>query len=408
MERRFSVEAKSFSFTVNSSRSILRMEEKRKGFGGFLSLGIKCSDWLADTVEEALEFQRKEFARSFRDEVRVLKVRTGSNKAGCFLEVGVFVEGGRKGVIRLLEGRRGWGWQRFVDELQSLIAQLVAKVMLEVPVVNAGVGGSMPSFADVLVAPSSGLKPYVVEAPISVEVCSDVGSHLPLGDGVDSMAALKGLAMEFLVKLRAEVDWMICFGLGFKFKASRDIRKRMGWVFSRMGLKPKLHFGFKLRGRCKPSGLNRRPRPLVDGSRVKANAEVDWVPVSVSSQGEASSEKMPGVSSEKAPEVFLGVTWYPEAAVSESESQTGNLSSARGLLRALGDAVVLGLVAAVSDSRTSTASPASGLLRCSGDVVVLGPAAGPDAVVSASPIGKFAVRDPSPAKGLLQRGFLLR
>jgi hypothetical protein len=130
MERRFSVQVKSFSFTANSSRSILRLEEKRKDFGGFLSLGIKCSAWLADTVEEALEFQRKEeFARSFRDEVRVLKVRTGSNKAGCFLEVAVFIEGGWKGVIRLPEGRGGWGWQRFVDELRSLIAQLIAKVM---------------------------------------------------------------------------------------------------------------------------------------------------------------------------------------------------------------------------------------------------------------------------------------
>ena len=60
MERRFSVEAKSFSFAANSSKSILCLEEKRKGFGGFLSRGIKCLDWLADTVEEALEFQRKE------------------------------------------------------------------------------------------------------------------------------------------------------------------------------------------------------------------------------------------------------------------------------------------------------------------------------------------------------------
>ena len=49
--------------------------------------------------------------------MRVLKVCVVSNKAGCFLEVAIFVEGGRKGVIRLLEGHGGWGWQRFVDEL---------------------------------------------------------------------------------------------------------------------------------------------------------------------------------------------------------------------------------------------------------------------------------------------------
>jgi hypothetical protein len=102
MERRFLVEAKSFSFTANTGKSVLRLEEKRKGFGGFLSLGIKCSDWLADTVEEALESQREEdFARSFRDEARVLKVQLGNNKAGCFLEAAVFVKGGWKGVIRL-------------------------------------------------------------------------------------------------------------------------------------------------------------------------------------------------------------------------------------------------------------------------------------------------------------------
>ena len=75
------------------------------------------------------------------------------------------------------------------------------------------------------------------------------------------MAALRRLAMEFLGKFRAEVDRVICFGLGFRVKASRDIRKRMGWVFSRLGLKPKLHFGCKLRGR-------RKPRPLVEGFTV--------------------------------------------------------------------------------------------------------------------------------------------
>jgi hypothetical protein len=33
----------------------------------------------------------------------------GTNRAGCFLEVAVFVEGSWKGVIRLPEGREGWG-----------------------------------------------------------------------------------------------------------------------------------------------------------------------------------------------------------------------------------------------------------------------------------------------------------
>ena len=60
---------------------------------------------------------KEDFAKSFHDEVRVLKVRKGSNKAGCFLEVTIFFEGGWKGVIRLPEGRSGWGSRRFMDEL---------------------------------------------------------------------------------------------------------------------------------------------------------------------------------------------------------------------------------------------------------------------------------------------------
>ena len=118
MEHRFSVEAKSFLLLVKKGNAVLRLEEMRKGYGGFILLGTKCSGWLADVLEEAIEAQRKDgFARSFRDEVRALKVGTGSNKAECFIEAAVFVEGSWKGVIRLPEGREGWGWQLFVDEL---------------------------------------------------------------------------------------------------------------------------------------------------------------------------------------------------------------------------------------------------------------------------------------------------
>jgi hypothetical protein len=121
MECRFSVEAKAFSFSVVSSKTVLCLEERRKGFRGFILLRVKAPVWLAHTVEEALETQRREdFARLLCDEVRVLKVRMGRNMAGCFLEVAVFVEGGRKGVIRLPEGRGGWGWQRFMEEFRPL------------------------------------------------------------------------------------------------------------------------------------------------------------------------------------------------------------------------------------------------------------------------------------------------
>ena len=55
MERRFSVEAKAFSFLVVSGKPVLRLEERRKGFRGFILLGVKASVWLADIMEEALE-----------------------------------------------------------------------------------------------------------------------------------------------------------------------------------------------------------------------------------------------------------------------------------------------------------------------------------------------------------------
>jgi hypothetical protein len=71
MERRFSVEAKSFFFSAKKGSAVLRLEEKMKGYGGFILLGTKCSSWLADVVEEAIEAQRKDgFARSLRDEVQ--------------------------------------------------------------------------------------------------------------------------------------------------------------------------------------------------------------------------------------------------------------------------------------------------------------------------------------------------
>ena len=175
------------------------MEEKRKGFSGFILLGIKCLDWLADVVE-AMKAQRKEdFAITFRDEVKVLKVRIGSNKASCFLEVAIFVKGGRKGVIRLPEGRGGWGWQRFVDELRVLVEQLVEEELPMVPAGNAGEVGSSPSLADHAVnarevGRTSCTKSSVLEAqaPMS-NVESSLRSWWPLPE----LEVLRSLATDF-------------------------------------------------------------------------------------------------------------------------------------------------------------------------------------------------------------------
>jgi hypothetical protein len=261
MECRFSVEAKTFSFSVISGKAVLRLEEKRKRFGGFILLGSKGLVWLADMVEEALGVPKKEFARSFNDEVRVLKIRMGSNRAGCILEAAVFVEGGWKGVIRLLEGRGGWGWQRFVEELCPLSAHLVAKVLPAVG--NSGVGGNPPSYAEVLVVPLSGLKSACKEALVY-----DLGRWFSMGGATCLTELLRSLAMEFLAKMRAEVDRILFFGLGLKLNASRDVRKRLGRVLSRLGLKHKLIFGRRQTKR-KACVLVLRPKPLVFNSRVK-------------------------------------------------------------------------------------------------------------------------------------------
>jgi hypothetical protein len=82
--------------------------ESGKSFNGSCSMGIRCSDWLADTVEEALYQGKDDFVTSFYEEVEVLMLRKGSNMANCFLEAAVFAKEGRKGVIWLLEGRGRW------------------------------------------------------------------------------------------------------------------------------------------------------------------------------------------------------------------------------------------------------------------------------------------------------------
>jgi hypothetical protein len=232
MERWFVVEVKTFSFTARKGNDVIRLEEKRKGFGGFILLGIKGSGWLADAVEAAMEAQMKEdFARMHQDEARVLKVRLGSNKAGCFLEVAVFVEAGRKGVIRILEGRVGWGWQRFVYELHSLVKQISERAMPVAPKINAGEVGKMQSFEDPTVkageevCASHSKLPEKESQALGLIAGSNLRIQWPWKDS--AMEAARSLAREFLAKLRAEVDQIIFFGLGLKVDASSGIRRRL-------------------------------------------------------------------------------------------------------------------------------------------------------------------------------------
>jgi hypothetical protein len=124
MERRFSIEAKSFRFSTKEGSSLFRLEERRKKFVGYIFVSLQCSSWLIDTVEAAC-LVKENIAKSFREGDKALMVHGGDNKAGRFLEVAVFAEGGRKGGLWLPEGRDGRGWRRFADELRSLLASPV-------------------------------------------------------------------------------------------------------------------------------------------------------------------------------------------------------------------------------------------------------------------------------------------
>jgi hypothetical protein len=70
-----------------------------------------------------------------------------------------YAEGGRKGVIWIPEGRKGWGWSRMVGELRQLLKFVEAKdgsLVSEAPspkgkqnrgVLSGYFGGASPSFA---------------------------------------------------------------------------------------------------------------------------------------------------------------------------------------------------------------------------------------------------------------------
>jgi hypothetical protein len=122
MERSFSVEAKSFRLSAKTGCPNLRLEERRKGFVGYIFASTQCSEWLVETVESAVLAQAKEeIAKTFREGDKAMMVHRGANKAGRFLEVSFLAVGGRKGVIWLPEGRCGRGWRRFAGELRRLL-----------------------------------------------------------------------------------------------------------------------------------------------------------------------------------------------------------------------------------------------------------------------------------------------
>jgi hypothetical protein len=53
LERRFFVEAKTFLFSMEEGKFVLRMEERRKGFLGVVLLGLQCTACAVAVVTEA-------------------------------------------------------------------------------------------------------------------------------------------------------------------------------------------------------------------------------------------------------------------------------------------------------------------------------------------------------------------
>ena len=55
MERSFVFEAKTFCLSAKDGCPKLRLEERRKGFVGYIFASIQFSLWLVDTVEAAIQ-----------------------------------------------------------------------------------------------------------------------------------------------------------------------------------------------------------------------------------------------------------------------------------------------------------------------------------------------------------------
>jgi len=139
MEKSFIVESKTFVFSVPDGASMLRVGEKRKSFSGEIIISSQCSEWLATMLEILLGHpEDQDFIKSFKEGLKILIARRGGNQAGRFLEVVAFGMGGWKGFIVIPEGRRGWGWLKFSDELRKARDYLFAKT-------GCGPGSSLAS-----------------------------------------------------------------------------------------------------------------------------------------------------------------------------------------------------------------------------------------------------------------------
>jgi hypothetical protein len=183
MDKNFLVESKSFTFSVLGGASTVRVEEKRKNFLGVVILNAQSSEWLASSLEVVLGLPaEQDFVKSFREGSKVLIARRGGNKVGRFLEATTFGLGGLKGSIVIPEGRGGWGWLKFSDELRNVVYFFSASV-------GGGPGSSSTSEKKAVkdVRPTLGLAPKWTGSSFAEVLRSDsttVAKTIPIvGDG---------------------------------------------------------------------------------------------------------------------------------------------------------------------------------------------------------------------------------
>jgi hypothetical protein len=110
MESRFFVEAKSFVFSMVKGKPELRLEGRRKGYAGVVSLGPRCVAWLIVTVEEVMRSTGvEEFVKTTLEPSNIITVQRGSNRASRFLEVADQAVGCLRAFILMSEGHEGQG-----------------------------------------------------------------------------------------------------------------------------------------------------------------------------------------------------------------------------------------------------------------------------------------------------------
>lgn len=228
MEKSFLVESKIFVFSVLDGASRLRVGEKRKSFSGKIVISPQCSEWLASTMEILLGFpEDQEFIKSFREGSNILIAQRGSNQAGRYLEATVFGLGGWKGLILIPEGRGGWGWLKFSDELRKAAVFFSANVGCGFgsPYVSVKDEGKEeeaklgmvpcwkgPSFVEVL---RSGKVPFVGGSCSKLSAASVEPCFLDLSPSVrhaedDLRTAVDCFSLESPPLDLLDKDWLIC------------------------------------------------------------------------------------------------------------------------------------------------------------------------------------------------------